>query len=104
MQPKYVSSTELAEHFSVSVPTVRLWMRKHKIPPNLYVKVGTAYRFMLAEIEQHFFDENARRRAAKAGGPMPEEAPVQQAAEPVIEESVVEEEQELLPFDADDDL
>jgi len=104
MQPKYVSSTELAEHFSVSVATVRLWMRKHKIPSNLYIKVGTAYRFMLAEIEQHFFDENARRRAAKTGEPMPEEAPVQQAAEPVIEEPVVEEEQELLPFDADDDI
>ena len=104
MDSKYVSSAELAQHFAVSVPTVRQWMRQNKIPPNLYIKVGTAYRFLLTDIEQHFFDENARRRAAKTGEPMPEEAPVQQAVEPVIEESVVEEEQELLPFDADDDL
>ena len=86
MESKYVSSTELAQHFAVSVPTVRQWMRRNKIPPNLYIKVGTAYRFLLTEIEQHFFDENARRLEAKFG-PKPQTTSEEEASMPTEEVS-----------------
>ena len=104
MESKYVSSTELAKHFAVSVPTVRQWMRQKKIPPNMYVKVGTAYRFLLEDIEQFFFTLNARRADSKrrmvGGAEVPDPSPV------VIDEAALvdDEEQEVFPFDADDDV
>ena len=103
MESKYVSSTELAKHFAVSVPTVRQWMRQKKIPPNMYIKVGTAYRFLLEDIEQFFFTLNARRaeaRGPRIGEEIPDPSPV------VIDEAALvdDEEQEVFPFDADDDV
>lgn len=106
MESKYVSSTELAKHFAVSVPTVRQWMRQKKIPPNMYIKVGTAYRFLLEDIEQFFFKLNTRHAEIKSrGGRMlgqevPDPDPV------VIDEAALvdDEEQEVFPFDADDDV
>lgn len=105
MDSKYVSSTELAQHFAVSVPTVRQWMRQNKIPPNLYIKVGTAYRFLLTDIEQHFFDENARRLEAKFG-PKPQTTSEEEASMPTEEASSEsgEEQEELFVYDSDDDV
>lgn len=112
MESKYVSSTELAKHFAVSVPTVRQWMRRNKIPPTLYIKVGTAYRFMLTEIEQHFFSENARRiqikKAATKEPNAPEQLELPLEPKPVTVEDVTpvveDEEHEVFSFDADDDV
>jgi len=105
MDSKYVSSAELAQHFAVSVPTVRQWMRQNKIPPNLYIKVGTAYRFLLTDIEQHFFDENARRLEAKFG-PKPQTTSESAASMPTEEVSFEseEEQEELFDYDSDDDV
>jgi|31_taG_2_1085359.scaffolds.fasta_scaffold11221_3 predicted DNA-binding transcriptional regulator AlpA len=105
MDSKYVSSAELAQHFAVSVPTVRQWMRQNKIPPNLYIKVGTAYRFLLTDIEQHFFDENARRLEAKFG-PKPQTTSESAASMPTEEVSSEseEEQEELFDYDSDDDV
>ena len=105
MDSKYVSSAELAQHFAVSVPTVRQWMRQKKIPPNLYIKVGTAYRFLLTDIEQHFFDENARRLEAKFG-PKPQTTSESAASMPTEEVSSEseEEQEELFDYDSDDDV
>lgn len=105
MDSKYVSSAELAQHFAVSVPTVRQWMRQNKIPPNLYIKVGTAYRFLLTDIEQHFFDENARRLEAKFG-PKPQTTSESAASMPTEEVSSEseEEQEELFVYDSDDDV
>jgi hypothetical protein len=79
-------------------------MRQKKIPPNMYIKVGTAYRFLLEDIEQFFFTLNARRAESKGrmvgGVEVPDPSPV------VIDEAALvdDEEQEVFPFDADDDV
>ena len=41
---------DVAKHFTVSVSTVRAWVRQGHIPRSTYVKIGNTYRFNLAEI------------------------------------------------------
>ncbi len=45
---KLVQFKEVAEHFDVSVQTVRNWVREKKIP---FIKLGTVYRFRVKDIE-----------------------------------------------------
>ena len=37
----------VAEHFVVSVATVRTWLRNGTIPKHTYLKIGNTYRFKL---------------------------------------------------------
>lgn len=46
---KLVQFKEVAEHFDVSVQTVRNWVKDKKIP---FVKLGSVYRFNISEIEK----------------------------------------------------
>jgi excisionase family DNA binding protein len=46
---KLVQFKEVAEHFDVSVQTVRNWVKDRKIP---FVKLGSVYRFNITEIEK----------------------------------------------------
>jgi excisionase family DNA binding protein len=41
---------ELAKKFSVSVSTVRAWVRHGYIPAHTYVKIGATYRFDVARV------------------------------------------------------
>ena len=47
----YTSIKQVAEHFKVSLSTVRLWLRNGKLPPYAYMKVGRTYRFRIADVE-----------------------------------------------------
>lgn len=51
MEDKYVDIQKLAEHFMVSVSTVRVWIRKGILPADSYLKVGNTFRFKLPEVE-----------------------------------------------------
>jgi excisionase family DNA binding protein len=51
MEDKYVDIQKLAEHFMVSVSTVRAWIRKGVLPAESYLKVGSTFRFKLPEVE-----------------------------------------------------
>ncbi len=44
----YVPLESVADHFSVSVSTVRMWVRRDRVP---YIKVGGVYRLKLSEVE-----------------------------------------------------
>ena len=35
----------LAKHFSVSISTIRAWVRQGHIPKTTYIKIGNTYRF-----------------------------------------------------------
>ena len=61
---------KVAEHFSVSVSTVRAWMRQGLIPDTCYVHMANTYRFQLARLIE------ALLNAPKAADPEPQ-APVQ---------------------------
>lgn len=46
----YVPIEELAKHFTVSVSTVRAWVRQDLIPKHTYIKVGNTYRFCVSKV------------------------------------------------------
>ena len=51
MNQEYVPIESVADKFSVSISTVRSWIKKGFIPRNSYIKAGNTYRFKLDEIE-----------------------------------------------------
>ena len=50
-QEQYVPIENVAKHFSVSISTIRAWVRQDRIPKNTYMKLGTTYRFKLSAME-----------------------------------------------------
>ena len=51
MSAAFVPIENVAKHFTVSVSTIRAWLRAGKIPANTYIKVGSTYRFNLPDVE-----------------------------------------------------
>lgn len=51
MAVEYATIRDVAGYFSVSVSTVRNWIRAGIIPASTYIKVGETYRFNLAKVE-----------------------------------------------------
>jgi len=49
---KYVNISVVAEHFAVSISTVRHWVREGFIPAHTYVKIDNTQRFKLEEIDK----------------------------------------------------
>ena len=47
---KYVNISDVAEHFSVSISTVRPWVREGYRPEHTYVKIDNTQRFKLEEV------------------------------------------------------
>ena len=48
----YVPIAELAKHLSVSVSTIRGWVRNKHIPEDTYVKIGKTHRFRLSDVTE----------------------------------------------------
>ena len=51
MAAEYATIQEVAEHFKVSVSTVRNWIRAVTITPASYIKIRDTYRFNLDLVE-----------------------------------------------------
>lgn len=49
-QEPFVPIETLAKHFTVSVSTIRAWLRQGYIPTDTYVKIGNTYRFNVAAV------------------------------------------------------
>ena len=54
---KYVPIDDVAAHFSVSISTVRSWIRKKQIPTETYIKVGNTYRFCIEVVTSALREE-----------------------------------------------
>tara|TARA_R100000995_G_C3479746_1_gene123148 strand:+ start:1515 stop:1805 length:291 start_codon:yes stop_codon:yes gene_type:complete len=52
MEAKYVPIEDVAKHFSVSVSTIRAWVRQDQIPQDTYIRVGNTYRFCIPDISE----------------------------------------------------
>ena len=50
MTGKYVPIEDVAKHFSVSISTIRAWVRQQDIPKDTYIKVGSTYRFCVEDV------------------------------------------------------
>ena len=49
----YVEIEQVAEHFKVSVSTIRTWIRNGQIPRDgCFIKIGKTYRFKLSEVDK----------------------------------------------------
>lgn len=55
---KYVTINDIAEHYTVSVSTVRAWIRTNTIP---YLKVCKTFRFKLSEVDAALRDARAKK-------------------------------------------
>ena len=49
MNGPFVPIEDVSNHFSVSISTIRGWVRAH-IPKNTYIKVGNTYRFSISDV------------------------------------------------------
>lgn len=50
MSEPFVPIEELAKRFTVSVSTVRAWVRQGHIPKDTYLKIGNTYRFNVSKV------------------------------------------------------
>lgn len=51
MSESFVPIEDIAKHFSVSISTVRAWVRQKYIPEDTYIKIGSTYRFRVSDVE-----------------------------------------------------
>tara|TARA_R110000851_G_scaffold2312_1_gene9089 strand:- start:195 stop:452 length:258 start_codon:yes stop_codon:yes gene_type:complete len=84
----FVPIEQVAQHFAVSISTIRAWLRQGKIDADTFIKVGNTYRFNLPAVEASLIGRNPRGV---------EETPMH----PVEEHA---EEQLELDFDLDEDV
>jgi predicted site-specific integrase-resolvase len=89
LKPAFVPIENVARHFSVSISTIRAWLRQGTIAPDTFIKVGNTYRFNLPAVEASLIGGSANKNAALAKVHVPEE---------------YGEEQLELDFDLDEDV
>ena len=80
MNEPFVPIEEVAKHFSVSVSTVRAWLRQGMIPTHTYIKMGNTYRFSVSKVVDALTNRNGQEPEQKAEAEEPEvvtEEPVQ---------------------------
>jgi excisionase family DNA binding protein len=46
----FIPIEDVAEHFAVSVATIRTWIRKGHISSGTFIKAGSTYRFRLSDV------------------------------------------------------
>ena len=55
MREQFVNIDQLAEHFSVSVSTIRHWLRDGHIPEDAVMQVGKTFRYKLSDVENALY-------------------------------------------------
>ena len=59
---------DVAKHFTVSVSTIRAWLRQGYIPRDAYMKLGNTYRFQLSKVVEALTKIEKNDTAVKADG------------------------------------
>jgi excisionase family DNA binding protein len=68
MTGPFVPIEDLSKHFSVSVSTIRAWVRQGHIPKNTYIKVGNTYRFSIDDVSVALTKKDAEKPTVTVGG------------------------------------
>lgn len=63
MTGPFVPIEDLAKHFSVSISTIRAWVRQGHIPKDTYIKVGNTYRFAIDNVSMALTKKDADKPA-----------------------------------------
>lgn len=69
---KLVPIEEVAERFTVSVPTIRAWLRQGHIPEDCYLHVGNTYRFHVNRLVERLLT-NPKTDEPAVPAPAPEQ-------------------------------
>ena len=64
MSKPFVPIEELAKHFTVSISTIRAWIRQGAIPKSTYIKVGNTYRFSVDDVADALLGEDEPQTVA----------------------------------------
>ena len=64
MQRRFVPIEDVARYFSVSISTIRAWVRQDRIPSDTYIKVGNTYRFSIPKVEDALLSADAPEKDA----------------------------------------
>jgi len=93
---RFVPIEELAKHFTVSVSTIRSWVRQGHIPADTYIKVGNTYRFSVSSVSN----------ALTSVEPEPQTKSVidETSVDEKVHTPVVEDDAPQYELDLDDDL
>ena len=67
MNEPFVTIEDVAKHFSVSVSTVRAWVRQKHIPKDTYVKIGNTYRFRVGDVATALTKVSSKRSEETVG-------------------------------------
>jgi|TARA_R100000995_G_scaffold82416_1_gene56318 excisionase family DNA binding protein len=67
MNEPFVPIEDIAKHFSVSVSTVRAWVRQKHIPEDTYVKIGSTYRFRVKDVSEALTKVTSKRSEETMG-------------------------------------
>lgn len=66
MSKAFKTAEEMASHLSITVVTLREWVRKGYIPASTYIKIGNTYRFNLELVTQAMLAEDDVKNATPA--------------------------------------
>ena len=95
----FVPVEDIADHFSVSIITIRSWVRKGYISRNAYVKVGATYRYKLSDVINSLLSNGAMVNPTEEGANVNVPAYQQQAKDMVASHMERKEMEDL--FDED---
>ena len=77
MSEPFVPIEDLAKRFTVSVSTVRAWVRQGFIPKDTYLKIGNTYRFNVSKVVEALSNiPKDEPEMPKAEAPVTPETPV----------------------------
>ena len=71
MTGPFVPIEELAKHFSVSVSTIRAWVRQGNIPKDTYIKVGNTYRFCVGDVSKALTAQEESKKTSTSAAVSP---------------------------------
>ena len=86
MTLRFVPIEDLARTLTVSVTTVRSWVRTGLIPGDTYVKIGNTYRFDKDAIINHFKPQ----KSVSEPDPLPPPSPPKVELSPEMEQLVLD--------------
>lgn len=62
-EEKYLTIEQLAEHYQVSLSTIRSWIRTKVIPEDKYIQIGRTFRFRVSEVDAALRAHNLAKQA-----------------------------------------
>ena len=73
----FVPIEDVAKHYSVSISTIRAWVRQDLIPASTYIKAGSTYRFCISKVTDALTGSDTPEAPVLSDAPAEDDTPVQ---------------------------